>query len=177
MSGPHSAQASGAYARTRARTLDSGDLVLVHCNSYADGYWTDITRTYHLGENDERKEKIYSAVFDARHAALMAIRPGVKASEVDAAARNLMRQRGFGDAFKHGTGHGVGFAAISANSMPRIHPACHDALETGMVFNMEPAIYIEGFGGVRHCDMVTVTAGGAEVLTDFQSHPAALQID
>lgn len=177
MSGPNSAQASGAYARTRARTLESGDLVLVHCNSYADGYWTDITRTYHLGENDDRKEKMYSAVFDARHAALMAIRPGVKASEVDAAARDVMRERGLGDSFKHGTGHGVGFAAISANSMPRIHPACHDPLETGMVFNLEPASYIDGFGGVRHCDMVAVTAGGAEVLTDFQSHPAALQMD
>jgi Xaa-Pro aminopeptidase len=177
MSGPHSAQASGAYARTRARVLDAGDLVLVHCNSYADGYWTDITRTYHLGANDEQKEKMYGAVFDARHAALMAIRPGVKAGEVDAAARNVIRERGFGDAFKHGTGHGVGFAAISANSMPRIHPACHDLLEAGMVFNLEPAIYVEGFGGVRHCDMVTVTPSGAEVLTDFQSHPAALQID
>jgi Xaa-Pro aminopeptidase len=69
----------------------------------------------------------------------------------------------------------VGFAAISANAIPRIHPACHDPLETGMVFNIEPAIYLEGFGGLRHCDVVTITPTGAEVLTEFQSHPAALQ--
>jgi Xaa-Pro aminopeptidase len=175
MSGPNSAQAFGAYARTRARVVEPGDLVLVHCNSYANGYWTDITRTYHVGEADEPLQQMYSAVFDARHAALMAIHPGVKASEVDAAARNVLADRGFGDAFKHGTGHGVGFAAISANAVPRIHPVCNDRLETGMVFNIEPAIYIEGFGGLRHCDLVAVTAAGGEVLTDFQTHPAALQ--
>jgi Xaa-Pro aminopeptidase len=175
MSGPNSAQAYGAYARTRARVTQDGDLVLVHCNSYADGYWTDITRTYYLAESDKQIEKMYSAVFDARHAALAAIRPGMKASAVDAAARDILRDRGFGDAFKHGTGHGVGFAAISANAIPRIHPACHDPLETGMVFNIEPAIYLEGFGGLRHCDVVTITPTGAEVLTEFQSHPAALQ--
>jgi Xaa-Pro dipeptidase len=177
MSGPNSAQAFGAYARTRARTVQSRDLVLVHCNSYADGYWTDITRTYHVGESDERTRKMYDAVLDARHAALAAIRPGVRASEVDAAARNVLRERGFGDVFKHGTGHGVGFAAISANSIPRIHPACLDPIESGMVFNVEPAIYIDGFAGLRHCDMVAVTPSGAELLTDFQSHTAALQID
>jgi Xaa-Pro aminopeptidase len=176
MSGPNSAKAGGAYARTRSRIVEHGDLVLVHCNSYADGYWTDITRTYHLGEMNDRVEAMYAAVFEARHAALMAIRPGVKASEVDAAARNVLRERGFAKEFTHGTGHGVGFAAISANSIPRIHPACHDLLQTGMVFNVEPAIYIQGFGGLRHCDMVAVTPVGGEVLTDFQTHPAALQI-
>jgi Xaa-Pro aminopeptidase len=176
MSGPNSAKAFGAYARTRTRSLETGDLVLVHCNSYADGYWTDITRTYHLGETGERVEAMYSAVFAARHAALMAIRPGVKASEVDAVARDVLRDHGFAKECKHGIGHGVGFAAISANAIPRIHPACEDSLETGMVFNIEPAIYIDGFGGLRHCDMVAVTPAGAEVLTDFQTHPAALQI-
>jgi len=176
MSGANSAQAFGAFARTRARSVQTGDPVLVHCNSYADGYWTDITRTYHLGDSEDRIDAMYGAIFEARHAALMAIHPGVKASEVDAAARDVLQSHGFGDAFKHGLGHGVGFAAISANSIPRIHPVCHDTLETGMVFNIEPAIYIEGFGGIRHCDVVVVVPTGAEVLTDFQTHPAALQI-
>ena len=74
MSGANSALASGAYARSRTRRLEAGDLVLVHCNSYADGYWTDITRTYSLGAVDDRQRTIYAAVFAARDAAMEAIR-------------------------------------------------------------------------------------------------------
>jgi len=66
-------------------------------------------------------------------------------------------------------GHGIGFAAISANARPRIHPASDEILETGMTFNIEPSIYIEGYGGARHCDMVAVTSNGMELLTDFQN--------
>lgn len=169
MSGPNSAGAFAAYQLSRARRVAAGDLVLVHCNSYADGFWTDITRTFCLGEPDERKRRMYDAVFAARRAALEAIRPGVRAAEVDAAARAEIAARGFGAEFKHGLGHGVGFAAINHNAPPRLHPASTDVLETGMVFNVEPAIYIEGFGGIRHCDMAVVTGAGAEVLTPFQS--------
>ena len=63
--------------------------------------------------------------------------------------------------------YGVGFAAADPNSLPRIHPASPDVLEAGMTFNIEPAIYIEGVGGMRHCDVVTCTSSGAEVITDF----------
>src|SRR5205085_2915584 len=112
MSGPNAAQAHGAYARSRGRRLGAGDLVLVHCNSYADGYWTDITRTYRLGRGDERQGQLYDAVFAARGAALGAIRVGAKASDVDRAAREVLAGRGLGREFKHSTGHGVGFAAI-----------------------------------------------------------------
>src|SRR5581483_8503101 len=76
MSGRHSAKAYGAYARSRAKEICIADLVMVHCNSHADGYWTDITRTYTVGPADERQEKMYEAVFAARAAALDAIRPG-----------------------------------------------------------------------------------------------------
>lgn len=172
MSGVNSAEAGGAFARTRNRELERGDLVLVHCNSYADGYWTDVTRTYVLGEPEARQRKMYEAVFAARDAALRAIRPGAPAAEVDRAAREEIHRRGFSDKeFKHSTGHGVGFAAISANARPRLHPKSEEVFEEGMVFNVEPALYLEGFGGLRHCDMVTVSAKGAEVLTDFQSTP------
>ena len=171
MSGPNSAKASGAYARSRSRKIEQGDLALVHCNSYADGYWTDITRTYSIGEPDDRKMEIYEAVFAARTAALKAIRAGVQASEVDRVAREKLARRGFQKEFKHSTGHGIGFAAISANARPRIHPKSNEILEVGMVFNVEPAVYIEGLGGIRHCDMVVVTKTGAEVLTPFQCAP------
>jgi Xaa-Pro aminopeptidase len=177
MSGPNAARAYGAYARSRNRRITRSDLILVHCNSYADGYWSDITRTYSLWRIDEKKERIYQVVLEARQAALAAIRPGVKASEVDHAARELLTQRGFGKEFRHPTGHGVGFSAISHNARPRIHPKSPEVLETGMVFNIEPAVYIEGYGGVRHCDVVAVTTNGARVLTNFQSRLGDLVLD
>lgn len=164
MSGVNSAQAFGAYARSRATVIPSPGFVLIHCNSNCDGYWTDITRTYCLGA-EEWHRKLYRAVFEARLAALAAIRPGVKGRDVDRAARDAIRSHGFGEGFKHGTGHGVGFAAISGNARPRIHPESEDVLLTGMVFNVEPAIYVDGRGGLRHCDMVAVTGSGAELLT------------
>ena len=176
MSGLNSARAYAAYQRSRDRELARGDLVLVHCNSNADGYWTDITRTFHLGQVEERKREMYDAVFAARRAAIETIRAGVAAAEVDRAAREVLKQRGFGDRFKHGLGHGVGFAAINHNALPRLHPASIDVLEVGMVFNIEPAIYIDGYGGLRHCDMVAVTETGPDLLTPFQSNFEQLAI-
>jgi Xaa-Pro dipeptidase len=176
MSGPNEALAGGAYARTRARELQKGDLVLVHCNSYIDGYWTDITRTYFVGEPDERRRAMDAAVSEARAAALAAIRPGVRAADVDRAARGVLVDRGFGEQFTHGLGQNVGFSAISAEFPPRLHPASDDRLEIGMTFNVEPAIYITGYGGMRHCDVVTLTADGAEVLTPFQASMDALVV-
>jgi Xaa-Pro aminopeptidase len=173
MSGPNAAKAHGAYARSRARRLKAGDLVLIHCNSYADSYWTDVTRTYRLGSGDER---LYDAVFAARSAALAAIQVGAKASAVDRAARAVLEARGLGRQFKHSSGHGVGFAAINHNALPRLHPKSDDVLEAGMVFNVEPAVYLDGLGGLRHCDVVALTANGAEVLTPFQAGPAELTI-
>jgi Xaa-Pro aminopeptidase len=177
MSGPNSALAHGAYARSRDRAVEAGDFLLVHCNSCADGYWTDITRTYCLGEPTDTQQRMYEAVMAGRDAALAVIEPGLSASTVDDAARGEIERRGFGGGFKHPTGHGVGFAAIDHNALPRIHPQSSDRLEAGMVFNVEPAIYLEGVGGLRHCDMVTVTEHGGELLTPFQSDPAELTLD
>jgi Xaa-Pro aminopeptidase len=168
MSGENSAKAHAAYARTRARQLRPGDLVMMHCNSCVQGFWTDITRTFHLGDPDERVTKMYQAIAEAGRAAIAQIRPGARASEVDRAAREVLSTHGFGKEFKHQTGHGVGFAAISADARPRLHPKSPDILEAGMVFNVEPAIYIDGFGGIRQCDVVLVNESGAEVLTQFQ---------
>lgn len=168
MSGANSADAYGAYARSRSKEVGLNEFALVHCNSYADGFWTDITRTYCVCELDERKRRMYDAVFEARRAAIESIHPGIKAAEVDRAAREVLKAHGFDREFKHPTGHGVGFAVISHNALPRIHPKSDDILEIGMVFNIEPAIYIDGYGGLRQCDMVAVGEIGAEVLTPFQ---------
>jgi Xaa-Pro aminopeptidase len=169
MSGPNSAEAYAAYQRSRAREIRSGDLVLIHCNSYLNGYWTDISRTFCVGPVDQRKRRMYEAIFAARAAALAAIHPGVKGADVDRAARAVLSREGFEKEFKHGLGHGVGFAAINHNAVPRLHPASEDLLEPGMVFNIEPAVYFDGYGGIRHCDVVLLTEEGPEVLTPFQS--------
>ncbi len=168
MSGPNSAKAYAAYARTRWRKIEPQDLVMIHCNSYVDGFWTDITRTYTVQSPDKQQEKMYAAVFAAREAALGMIRPGIRAVEVDAAARTVIEEAGLGQYLKHGTGHGVGFSPMSGYSVPQIHAQSQDTLQEGMVFNVEPAVYIEGYGGLRHCDMVSVTKTGYELLTDFQ---------
>ena len=177
MSGPHSAHAHGAYARSRGRRVESGDFLLVHCNSCADGYWTDITRTYCLGDPNQQQLRMYQGVLAARDAAFAVIAPGVTGAEVDRAARAVIERSGFGPGFKHPTGHGVGFAAIDHDAIPRMHPQSSDTLEPGMVFNVEPAIYLERVGGLRHCDMVVVTEHGMELLTPFHSGPAELVLE
>ena len=169
MSGVNSARGYGGGAHSRDRKLAPGDFVMVHCDSHADGYWTTITRTFVMGEAGPRKLEMYGAVHAASHAAIGAIRPGVMAADVDAAAREALVSRGFGDHFKHATGHAVGFAAMDYDTPPRLRPMSDDRLETGMIFNIEPAIYVEGFGGLRHCDTALVTETGVEILTPFQS--------
>lgn len=167
MSGPNSATAAAAYARTRQRSVQTGDLVMIHANTCGDGYWTDITRTETAGDPSERQIRMRAAIEEARQAAFDAIRPGVRAQQVDQAARGVLERHGFGPQFKHGLGHGVGFAAANANAQPRIHPASPDVLQAGMTFNIEPAIYFDDYGGMRHCDAVAVTANGVELLTNF----------
>jgi len=169
MSGPNAAAAHRAYARTRGRRVQTGDVVMVHCNSFLNGFWTDITRTYLPAPTDDEAGRLFEAVLEARRAALETIAPGVRAREVDRAAREVLQQHGLGELFLHGTGHGVGFAAIDHNARPRVHPASEDVLETGMVFNVEPAVYQEGWGGIRQCELVAVGAHGAELLTSFQA--------
>jgi Xaa-Pro dipeptidase len=169
MSGPNAAEAQGAYARSRPKPVARGELVLVHCNAFADGYWVDVSRTYCLGDPDRRQGALYDAVLAARAAALDAIRPGMRAADVDRAARGVLEERGYGPQFKHPAGHGVGFGAIDHNARPRLHAKSDDVLQAGMVFNVEPAVYCDGECGLRHCDMVAVTEDGHEVLTPFQA--------
>ncbi len=167
MSGPNSAKAAAAFARTRDRKLEEGDLVMIHGNTCADGYWTDITRTYTVGAPTGRQVEMRKAIMQARAEGFDAIRPGVVGCDVDQAVRNVMKEHGLGEAFKHAAGHGVGFAAANPNGIPRIHPLSHDVLQAGMTFNLEPAAYFDGYGGMRHCDVVAVTEEGVKVLTQF----------
>ena len=112
---------------------------------------------------------MHAAVLDAQKAAIAAVRPGVEACRVDAAARAVLEDRGLGDAFGHGTGHGLG---LDVHEQPRITRPRPDvpaiALEPGMVFTIEPGAYLAGWGGVRIEDDVLVTETGCDVLTTSQ---------
>jgi hypothetical protein len=96
---------------------------------------------------------------------------GNAAADVDRAARTVLTRVGFGQGFVHPLGHDVGFSAIDHHEPPRIHPASHEVLEEGMVFNVEQGGYIDGYVGVRDCNMVAVTADGCELLSPLQQQP------
>jgi Xaa-Pro aminopeptidase len=140
-----------------------------------DGYCSDLTRTVSIGAPSPQVRQIYDAVLDAQRAAIAVIRPGIDTAAVDAAARSVLQARGLGEAFGHGTGHGLG---LDVHEEPRIAKARPDApavpLEPGMVFTVEPGAYLPGWGGVRIEDDVVVTATGCELLTSAPRELLAL---
>jgi Xaa-Pro aminopeptidase len=176
MSGPSSAQASAAYAYTGTRQLEEGDFVLVHMNPRVDGIWSDLTRTFMLGEPDERRRRLTDAVLEARAEVRAHLRQGAGGRDVDAAARAVLGEHGYGEAFRHGLGHGIGFDGISARDAPSLAPLSEDTLETGMCFNVEPAVYIDGFAGYRHCDALALTDAGVDELSPFLVERDALTL-
>ena len=162
-SGPNAAL---PHHRAGDRRLEPGDLVVLDFGGVLDGYCCDLTRTVSIGSPSLQARQIYDAVRDAQQAAIAAVKPGVDAAAVDAAARNVLEDRGLGAAFGHGTGHGLG---LDVHEEPRIARPRPDSpsvpLEPGMVFTIEPGAYLPGWGGVRIEDDVLVTDTGYEVLT------------
>ncbi len=166
------------HARPGPRRLQSGDLVVLDFGGVYDGYCVDLTRTVCLGRPDERMRSVYDAVAEAQRAALAAVKPGVAAGSVDAAARAVLARHDLAEAFGHGTGHGLG---IEVHEAPRVAPPqsgpgapeSPELLETGMVFTIEPGAYVRGWGGVRLEDDVLVTADGCEMLTHVPQTLAA----
>jgi Xaa-Pro aminopeptidase/Xaa-Pro dipeptidase len=158
-SGPRSAMPHYRSGRVR---LKKGAPLLIDFGIERGGYNSDLTRTFQLGRLTKRYREIYGVVLEAQQVALKAIRPGVTAFSVDARAREYIASRGFGSRFGHGLGHGVG---IEVHEAPRINHEGRQTLEAGMVFTIEPGIYVPGWGGVRIEDMVLVEADGCRVLT------------
>ncbi len=158
-SGPRSAW---PHAQPTAKLLKKNELVVLDQGAILRGYCSDMTRTVFLGRAAGRVRGLYGAVLEAQQAAKAAIRPGVKAGEVDSAARKVLRRHGFVRYFTHSTGHGLG---IEVHEMPRLGMGEDTLLEEGMVITVEPGVYIEGFGGIRVEDDVVVTAHGAQDLT------------
>lgn len=158
-SGPRGAD---PHAQTSDRRLEFGDLVWVDLGAQVEGYCADITRTVAVGEPAAGLRRALEVVEEAQRRAIAAVRPGVAAEAIDAAARTLIAGAGFGAAFTHRTGHGLG---LSIHESPFIVDGNAEPLQLGMVFTVEPGIYLAGQGGVRVEDDVLVTPEGAAILT------------
>jgi Xaa-Pro aminopeptidase len=162
-SGPNSAL---PHARPTDRKLQAGEPTVLDFGGVYDGYCVDLTRTVQLGAATEAQARLYAAVREAQEAAIAAVRPGVAASTIDAAARMVLEQHGLGDAFGHGTGHGLGLEVHEEPRIARPTPRLPDPIiEPGMIFTIEPGAYVPAIGGVRIEDDVLVTDDGCEVLT------------
>ncbi|MBF6331386.1 M24 family metallopeptidase [Nocardia transvalensis] len=156
-SGPNGADPHHAVSDRR---IEAGDVVVVDIGGpVAPGYFSDSTRTYVLGEPSADIAARFAELERAQAAAVAAVRPGVTAESVDAAARNVLEQAGFGDAFIHRTGHGIG---LSVHEEPYIVSGNDIVLESGMAFSIEPGIYFRGEWGARIEDIVVVTEDGCE---------------
>lgn len=155
------------------KVLQTGELVTVDFGTRFGGYHSDETLTFALGEVDAKLREIYAVVYAAQQRAIQAIRPGVSLRAIDAQAREYIASCGYGDYFGHGLGHGVG---LEVHEYPTVSPRSEDVAEEGMVFSVEPGIYIEGLGGVRLEDLVVVTADGCRKITQISKEFRVLPI-
>ncbi|HHY09173.1 MAG TPA: aminopeptidase P family protein [Firmicutes bacterium] len=158
-SGPNSAL---PHARPGERIFSYGDFVVFDFGCIVDGYCSDMTRTIVIGEPEERHLLIYDLVLKAQVESLQAVAPGKTGREIDAIARAIISDAGYGEYFGHGLGHGVG---LEIHEGPRLAKKDETVLKPGMVVTVEPGVYLPDFGGVRIEDLVLVTADGFEVLT------------
>lgn len=158
-SGPNSAR---PHAQPTGRRIQPGEPLIIDIGARVGGYCSDISRTICLGQPGQTLSQIYEIVLEAQRAALEAIEVGISGDQADGVARKVIDDAGYGRAFGHGLGHGVGLAS---HEEPRLGPRSQAMLKEGMVFTIEPGIYIKGWGGVRIEDMVVLEGGKGRVLT------------
>jgi Xaa-Pro aminopeptidase len=163
-SGPNSAF---PHAKVTDRAIESGDFVKMDFGARLGGYCADMTRTVVVGCADQKQRRVYEAVLAANSAGITAAKPGMALSAVDAAARTELAERGLGELFSHGLGHGVG---LEVHELPGMGPNSTGSLREGSVVTVEPGVYEPGFGGVRIEDLVVVEERGARVLTRSPKH-------
>jgi Xaa-Pro aminopeptidase len=150
------------HGKASEKRIAKGDLILFDYGLRYQGYHSDETCTAICGEPSPEQQKIHQVVKEAHDKAIEMVRPGIPIRDIDAAARDHIRDCGYGDYFGHGLGHGVG---LNVHEDPFVNADNKDLLQEGMVFTIEPGVYIPDQGGVRLEDMVRVTAHGAEMLT------------
>lgn len=144
------------------KVMEKGDLVTIDFGACFEGYATDITRTICLGKPGQLQREIYDLVFQAQAEAAAALRPGKTTKEIDAIARDIIEQAGYGEYFSHGLGHGIG---LEVHEDPTLSQRSETMLQPGMVVSIEPGVYLPGRGGVRIEDMTAITETGAEIMT------------
>jgi len=164
-SGPNGALPHG---RPSERRVQEADLIVIDVGAVVDGYRSDMTRTFVVGEPTAAQQRQLDVVLEAQRAGVATVKAGVDAKTVDAACRDVITDAGWADAFTHGTGHGVG---LDIHERPRVNSRTSDVLEAGMVVTVEPGVYLPGIGGVRWEDLLSVTDAGAEVLTTSAKQP------
>ena len=154
--------ASKPHAKATSRKISKNSVIMVDMGCSLNSYNSDMTRMIFVGNIKPRIKKIYDVVRTAKAMAIEAIRPGVKIAKIDSIARRYILDKGFGKYFGHALGHGVG---MDVHEKPTVSGISEGILAPGMVFTVEPAIYIPKVGGVRIEDMVLVTDKGCEVLS------------
>jgi Xaa-Pro aminopeptidase len=160
-SGPRSAL---PHARTSSRTLERGDLLLLDFGAQVEGYCADLSRTVVVGARaDSRQRQVHDVVRQAQARALEGVRAGLTGREADALARDLIAQRGLGEAFGHSLGHGLG---LEVHEAPRLSATADATLPAGAVVTVEPGVYLPGWGGIRLEDDVHLAPDGPELLSD-----------
>ena len=135
------------------KKIEAGDFVTIDFGCVLDGYCSDMTRTFVMSKADTRQKEIYETVLKAQLSAISAIELGKSCAEIDKAARDIIKDAGYGENFGHSLGHSVG---IEIHESPNFSPKSTDMLENGNVITVEPGIYIDGFGGVRIEDVVVI---------------------
>ncbi|MEX2256703.1 MAG: Xaa-Pro peptidase family protein [Acidimicrobiia bacterium] len=163
-SGPNGAL---PHARPSERRVQRGELVVIDFGCIVDGYCSDMTRTVSVGDPGPEATRMWDVVRASQQAGREAVVAGVACAEVDRACREVIDAAGWGDAFSHGTGHGVG---LEIHEAPRVAKASGGSLDAGVVVTIEPGVYLPGIGGVRLEDTVVVTDAGADALTSFPKH-------
>ena len=165
-SGPdHGARPHHDAAR---RTIVEGDTVVIDVGALVEGYHSDMTRSYVIGEPTAQQREVYALVEEAQRRGIQALRPDVEARTVDAACRDLFTEAGYGDWYLHGTGHGVG---LEIHEPPFHSPVSDETVPEGSVVTVEPGLYRVGFGGVRIEDLLVVASDGAHPLTNTPPRP------
>ena len=152
------------HARATSARVREGDLLLLDFGAEVEGYCADITRTVVVGRASAEQREIYDVVRRANEQASRSIRAGMTGRDADAIARGYIEQRGYGDLFGHGLGHGVG---LEVHEAPRLSRTADGALAEGAVVTIEPGVYRPGWGGVRIEDDVVLDAAGPRILTKF----------
>ena len=155
---------NGALPHHRAghKAIQEGEAVVIDMGARYQGYCSDLTRTIFVGEPDETFRRVYDTELRAQLTAEAEVRAGMTGKEVDAIARDIITEAGFGDSFGHSLGHGIGLAV---HEHPGVGPKSEKPLEDGMVFTIEPGIYISGWGGIRIEDIVVLEDGRARVIS------------